>query len=136
MSDAQFIHLINQARRKFAVSLVLSAPEGYMVKISPATRSSDQNAMLWALLTDVSKQIPWEVNGKIEYLEPEDWKDIFTASLKTELRNAKGLNGQRVLIGLRSSKLNKQEFGDLINLILAFGDNRGVIWSDNNVETA
>ena len=49
-----------------------------IITIQEKTRSLSQNALLWALLTDISDQVNWY--GK--KLSPEDWKSVFTAGLK------------------------------------------------------
>ncbi len=97
-------------------------------------RNADQNAKLWAMLTDVSKQVQWPVNGKQGHLAKEDWKDIFSAELKKEQRIAQGLSGGFVLLGLRTSRLKKRDFADLIEIVYAFGAEHNVTWSDLNKE--
>nr|WP_299241432.1 recombination protein NinB [uncultured Halomonas sp.] len=88
-------------------------------------RSLDQNARLWAVLTDVSRQVEWY--GR--YLPKEAWKDIFSAALERQ-DVVPGLEGGFVMIGGRTSKMTKQRFADLLTLIDAFGAERGVRWSD------
>jgi hypothetical protein len=89
-------------------------------------RSLEQNAMLWALLSDVSRQVMWVVDGRETKLDPESWKDIFTASLTKEMRVAQGIDGGVVLLGRRTSKMTVAEMADLITLIQAFCAERGV----------
>lgn len=93
-------------------------------------RSIEQNKLLWALLTDISNQLQWPVNGAMTLLTPEDWKDIFTAALKKHHRIAQGIDGGFVFLGMRTSKMNKETMTELLELILAEGTQRGVIWSD------
>ena len=56
----------------------MNAPAGYMLTIAPKTRNSEQNAKMWAILGEISKQVNWHGN----YLTPENWKDVLTASLR------------------------------------------------------
>lgn len=95
-----------------------------------AQRSISQNAKLWPMLTDIAHQVQWPINGRMDYLPPEDWKDILTAGLDSEQRVAQGINGGFVLIGKRTSKMRKAEFAQLIELIYAFGAEHGVAWSE------
>lgn len=88
-------------------------------------RSLDQNAKLWAVLTDVSRQVEWY--GR--YLPKEAWKDIFSAALERQ-DVVPGLEGGFVMIGGRTSKMSKQRFADLLTLIDAFGVDHGVRWND------
>lgn len=95
-------------------------------------RTLDQNAKMWAMLTDISKQVAWPVNGKLSKLESDDWKDIFSAELRKEQRVAQGLSGGFVLLGAHTHKMKKRELSDLIEIIYAFGAERGVKWSEPN----
>ena len=88
-------------------------------------RSLDQNRKLWAILRDISQQVEWFG----ERLSPEDWKIIFTAALRQQ-RTVPGIDGGVVVLGLSTSHMNKQEFSELLELIHAFGAERGVEFSD------
>ena len=57
------------------------------------TRTLDQNAKLWAVLTDISRQVEWHVDGRMQKLEPEDWKDILSAGVTKSQRVAAGIEG-------------------------------------------
>ena len=110
--------------RQNAIRAVQEAPDGWMVQISEPTRSGEQNSRLWASLTEISKQVDWY--GK--KLTPEDWKHIFTSSLK-KLEVVPNLEGNGfVALGLSTSKMTKKELSDLLELIYAFGSERGVIF--------
>lgn len=93
-------------------------------------RSIEQNARLWAMLTDVSLQVQWPVDGKLQRLSPEEWKDIFTAGLTKSQRVAQGIDGGFVMLGTRTSRMTVAEMCDLQELMGAFGAERGVRWSD------
>lgn len=103
---------------------ILQAPEGHVVTIKPATRSLEQNALLWPLLQDVSKQVEWYG----QHLTDEEWKDVFSASLKKQ-KAVPGIDGGFVVCGQRTSTMNKADFSELIELIYAFGTQQGVKWS-------
>lgn len=114
------------ARRMAAAYVLREAAEGYAVTIAEPTRSLEQNARLWALLHDVSAQVDWY--GK--RLTPEDWKHVFTSSLR-KLEVVPNLEGNGfVALGLSTSRMSKRELGDLMTLIEAFGADRGVTWSE------
>lgn len=99
---------------------------GWVVRITPPTRSLEQNARLWAQLTDISQQVEWY--GK--RLTPEDWKHVFSASLR-KLAVVPNLDGTGfVALGLSTSRMTKRELGDLIDLMTAFGNERGVRWTE------
>jgi ABC-type Fe3+ transport system substrate-binding protein len=106
---------------------VSEAPAGYVVTIKEPTRNSEQNALLWVLLTAFSAQLVWPVNGQMVKLEPEEWKDILSAAYKREAqRVAMGIDGGVVMLGLRTSKMGKRQFAEFIEFILSVAVDRGV----------
>ena len=124
--------LSHQQARQNAIREVSEAPEGYEVRIGEKRRSLDQNAHLWAVLTDISQQVEW--HG--QYLSSEDWKHILSAGLKKEQRMAPGINGGWVVLGLSTSKMTKSEFSDLLELAYAFGAEKGVQFESRCLEEA
>jgi len=91
------------------------------------TRTDEQNRKLWPMLQDVATQVEWFG----QRLEKEDWKLIFLAALNRETRIVPNLeNNGFVNLSTSSSKLSKAQFRDLIELIYAFGAERGVVWTD------
>ncbi|EOU9561542.1 recombination protein NinB [Cronobacter dublinensis] len=100
-----------------------------IVTIQEKTRSVEQSKRLWATLRDVSEQVVWHGMK----LDSEDWKHIFTAALKGQ-RSAPGINGGFVVLGQSTSKMRVGEFSELLELIYAFGAERGVSWSEGAQE--
>ena len=100
------------------------------VSIGEPRRSLEQNDRMWAMLGEVADQVEWLVDGKLQKLAPEEWKDILSASLKREQRVAQGIDGGFVILGQRTSKMTKRELSDLMELISAFGAERGVKFSE------
>ena len=103
----------------------MAAPDGFAVTIGERTRTLDQNAKLWPMLHDVAQQVDWYGNR----LSEDEWKDVFSAALKKQ-KVVPGLDGGFVVCGQSTSKMGKREFADLIELIYAFGAERGVAWSE------
>lgn len=102
----------------------LIAGQRMVLEIKPSTRSLEQNARLWAMLTDISNQVDWYGRR----LTPDDWKHVFTASLKKQ-DVVPGLDGGFVVLGLSTSKMTKAEMCDLQTLMEAFGAEKGVRFS-------
>lgn len=121
----QFI-LVHAPARAGAILAVQNAPDGTVVELRERTRTLEQNAKLWAMLTDVSKQVNW--HG--QKLTQENWKDIFSAALKRQ-QVVPGLDGGFVVLGQKTSKMTKREFSELVELIYAFGAEHGVEWSEH-----
>jgi hypothetical protein len=114
-----------EARRR-AAQHCMEAQEGLMVTFAEPTRSVEQNARLWASLTDVSNQVDWY--GK--RLTPADWKNVFSASLR-KLQVVPNLDGTGfVALGMSTSRMTKGELSELLELIYAFGAERGVEFMD------
>lgn len=96
-----------------------------VLKLGRKKRNNGQNARLWATLTDVATQLEWHE----EKLSQEDWKHIFTAALKKQ-KAVPGIDGGFVVLATHTSRMSKTEFSELLELIYAFGSERGVRWSD------
>jgi hypothetical protein len=93
--------------------------------IKKQKRSLDQNAKLWACLTDISRQVDWYG----EKLTPDDWKTMLTASLRKQ-KAVPGIDGGFVVLGLSTSKMTKEEMSELLELAIAFGTDKGVTFHD------
>lgn len=122
---SQVVHLRGEYQRNLAKSLIDRAPDNAVVKISPERRSDDQNAKMWAMLSDVSRAKP---EGRRHI--PEIWKCIFMAACGHEVAFEQGLDGRPFPIGFHSSKLTKAQMSDLIEMIYSYGAQHGVQWSD------
>ncbi|ELQ6229681.1 recombination protein NinB [Cronobacter dublinensis] len=122
-------HLISESVRYNAIQFIRTCNLDLIVEVKQRTRSLDQNRRLWATLRDVSEQVVWHGMK----LDSEDWKHIFTAALKGQ-RSAPGINGGFVVLGQSTSKMRVSEFSELLELINAFGAERGVRWSEDAQE--
>jgi NinB protein len=103
------------------LAAVLQAEQRYTLTVKPQTRSSEQNRRLWAMLTEISRQVDWYGRK----LSPEDWKHVLSASLKKQ-DAVQGIDGGFVVLGLSTSKMTKAEMTDLQTLIEAFCVQQGV----------
>ena len=121
------ITLNSSADRARAVQYITAAPDGTRVELKAVKRTLPQNDRMWAMLTDISRQLPWHGLK----LVPEDWKLMFLDALKREVRVVPNLDGNGfVNLGRSSSKLSIAEMSDLIALMEAFGANHGVKFHD------
>lgn len=110
---------LNAAR--FIQGLPTDNERPLVVEIKPMTRSLEQNARLWAMLTDLSEQVTWHGLK----LSAEDWKHVMTAGLKSQ-RAVPGIDGGFVVLGQSTSKMSKADMIELQELIAAFGAEHGV----------
>lgn len=114
--------LVHAEARRRAAQACQEAPEGWIVTIKEPTRTLDQNAALWPLLDEISAQVDW--HG--QKLSSEDWKHIFTSTLR-KLRIMPNLDGTGfVALGQSSKTMTKSEFSDLLELATAFAEEKGV----------
>ena len=126
MSRAALI-LATPAVRERAIRWIANAPERTRVEFNGPQRTSDQNAKMWAMLTDVAQQ---KEHAGRKY-SANMWKVIFLHALGQEMQFVPALGGKTFLpIGISSSKLSKSEMSDLIELMMAWGAENSIVWSD------
>lgn len=124
----QTVILRTDTQRALAKSMIDRAPENGVVKISEPKRNLDQNARMWAMLSDVSRAKP---EGRM--WPPETWKCAFMHSLGHQVQFAEGLDGSGPFpLGFRTSRLTVRQMADLITVIQEYGDRHGVEWSEPN----
>lgn len=97
-------------------------------------RTGDQNRKMWPMLGDISKQCKLRIDGQMVSATPDDWKVVFLAALQGETRVARGINGGLVYLSMRSSKLSKKMFSELIELMYVYGSENDVVWSDPSLQ--
>jgi hypothetical protein len=100
---------------------IVNAGKAVCLTLSHPKRTSAQNARMWAMLTDVSKQVDWYG----ERLTKEEWKTVMTAALRKQ-RAVPGIDGGFVVLGDKTSEMDKTELSELMELIEAFGAQKGV----------
>lgn len=118
--NAQQGHTAMQSAWAQAKALLM-AGHRLRLTVKPETRSTAQNARMWAMLEDVSRQVEWYGRK----LSKEDWKHVFSASLKKQ-DAVPGIDGGFVVLGQSTSKMTIPEMSDLMALMEAFGAEHGV----------
>lgn len=122
---AQTVILSGSTQRSFAKQLIDRAPMDAVLSIREATRSLDQNALLWSVLSEISRAKP---EGRCH--TPEVWKCLFMSACGHAVQFEMGLDGKPFPVGFRSSRLTKAQFSDLIEFIYSWCAEKGV-----NIET-
>lgn len=104
-------------------NLPVDADHPIQVVISEQTskRTLPQNNIMWGMLGDISAQVRWYEMK----LTPDEWKDMFTASLKKQ-KTVPGIDGGFVVIGAHTSKMTVADMADLITLMTSFGVDKNV----------
>lgn len=127
MAEKKTFVLVHDEARRRAVEFVKAAPSGMAVTIGETNRTLDQNAAQWPILAAFSRQLEWPVNGRMTKMTDEEWKDVLTAAFKQEkARLAMGLDGGVVMLGQRTSRFGKKEFGEWLEFLHAVAAERGV----------
>lgn len=122
MSNREIVQIKGTDDRQRIARWAQGVPVGTTVEFRAPRRSNDQNALMWSLLTQISKQVEWF--GKKR--SPEDWKDLTTAALRGA-EFVPGLTpGTVVPLGMRTSQMTSAEINELIESLFAFGAERGV----------
>lgn len=124
----QHVIIRGQSQRDLAKRLIDAAPIDAHVEIKEATRNLDQNALMWALLSDISRAKPDGLRHT-----PENWKCLFMHACGYHVQFLEGLDGQPFPAGFRTSRLTVRQMADLITFIMAWGDEKGVKWSAQKV---
>lgn len=126
MSRAQLVLNTRQARET-ASAWIGKAPAGTRVEFKGPQRSIEQNDRMWAMLTDIARQV--DHNGR-KYTT-DQWKVLLMHACGREVQFLPALNGGGfVPYGQSSSDLSVAEMADLITFIMQWGDENGVVWSD------
>lgn len=125
----QTVILGGAASRAAAKKIIDAAPMGAVCTVRPAKRTADQNAALWAKLSDISRAKP---EGRMH--TPEVWKCLFMSACGHAVQFESGLDGKPFPVGFRSSRLSKQEMSDLLEFVTEYGARHGVQWTNEHAE--
>lgn len=132
MSRATLV-LAGDAEKARAHAWIKAAPTNTRVEFKAPRRSLPQNDRMWAMLTEIARQVDWHGIR----LSADDWKIVFLDALKREVRMVPNIDGNGfVSLGRSSSDLSKAEMGDLMELIAAFGASHGVVFNEPASEAA
>ena len=123
------ITIRSSADRQRAALWATKAPAGTRIEFKSSRRSLPQNDRMWAMLTDIARQLPWHGVK----LTPDDWKLVFLDALKREVRMVPNIDGNGfVVLGKSTSKMTVREMRDLIELAQSFGAQQGVKFGDES----
>lgn len=139
MNKKTFI-LSHDVARNGACEAIKEAPEGHMVIISEPSRNLEQNALIHALIADISRQLKFN-NSRLSLT---DWKRLLLDGY-ARIKQSEGepLQGWgRVLpnldysgvvqLGVQSRNLTKRQASEFCEYLYAWGADNDVIWSDKN----
>ena len=121
MDDKKTFVLISDRVRHNAMAALMSAPEGYTVRVAPPTRSLDQNSMFHAICSDIAKsKMPWA--GKPR--DAAQWKVLLvsghTKATAGEVEIVPGIENEFVNIRESTARMSVGRTASLIEYALAF----------------
>ncbi len=130
MTKQLFVLSHTEARRR-AVAAIQSAPDGYVVKVQPATRSLEQNAKFHALCSDIARAgLEWAGKRRTA----DEWKVLLVSGHAVATKHGAeivpGLEGEFVNIRESTASMSKTRGASLIEYTLAFGAEHGVEFAD------
>lgn len=127
----QTVILHSPKNKEQAKQVIEAAPADAVMTVRPASRTNDQNALLWSILSEISRAKP---QGRTH--TSEVWKCLFMHACGHAVQFETGLNGQPFPTGFRSSRLSKEQFSELIEFIYSWCAEQGVILTDPEARRA
>lgn len=143
MSRRVFMLVHAEARRR-AAACCMDSPDGYMVTVSEPAKKRIQEEKYHAMFGDIARQC--EFIGK--KWDAEDWKRLLVDAFALAMREAgtplhhdgrvvPSLDGQRVVqLGIQTRDFYVREAAEFISFLYAWGDERGVEWTEPAMEAA
>jgi NinB protein len=126
LSTREAVVLNSPEDREKVVRWARGVSDGTIVEFRKSTRSHEQNAKMHAMLGEVSAQVVWYG----QKLKVEDWKNMFTASLR-KASVVPGIDpGTVVPLGIHTSTMTIDEVSNMIELIYAFGAENNVTFKE------
>lgn len=124
MTAGHTFHL--RRNRETAHRTIDCAPDGSVMTVKPPRRTLSQNDKMWVMLTDISIAKP---EGR--ELTPDVWKVLFMHGLDHAQRFEMALDGRGMVpVGFRSSRLSKEQMGELLEFIAEYAARHGVNLGD------
>lgn len=132
MSRATVV-ITGPASRQKVIQWASTVPVGTRIDFKEAKRTLAQNDRLWAMLTDVASQ---KEHASRKYTT-DQWKVLFMHACGREVQFIPALdNSTFIPWGQSSSDLSVGEMTELIEFMLSWGAENGVVFHDQHEEAA
>jgi len=99
---------------------------GLWVTLGHPTRTLAQNAAQWPILEAFARQVQVDTGNGKEFVDPEDWKNILTATFRGEAGRVARWQGRLILLGARTAKMNTKEVSEGLEFLNAAAAEQGV----------
>jgi len=101
-----------------AIKAINDYTKPQQITIETETRKLSQNASQWPILNAIADQLQWPINGMLQTITGEDFKQILTAAWRKEqVRVAQGVDGSVVLLGHRTREFKSAEWGEWMDYL-------------------
>jgi hypothetical protein len=137
-------YLVHQEARSRAARFCIEAPDGWRVVFAEPKRKEVQSDKFHAMIGDIARQTTYAG----QRWDAEDMKRILVDEFAEEMRSQgrplhhdgrliPSENGRRVIqLGIQSRELWVREASDFIEFLYAWGNDRGVQWSESAASSA
>lgn len=115
-----------------AMRWIAQAPPGTRLEFKKPVRTIPQNDLMWARLTVIATAVKW--HG--QKLSTDDWKDLFTGSIRKARMVPNIEDNGFVMLGLHTSDMSVEEMTELLDFIDVFAAQRGITWPWDTKEIA
>lgn len=122
----RILKLTGEVARVAACNAVMVAPDGWVVSIAEPNRTLDQNAAQWPYLEAFAKQKQLCINGQMQWVTADDWKDVLTGCWNGEMRMA-AFDGKVIMLPQRTSKMSKKVFSTWMEFLVAMSVTSGIV---------
>lgn len=137
MSDKQLFRLINIEVRRRAANAVMSAPDGYEVRVTEPKKKREQEEKYHAMIGDIARQVEhigrkWHADDMKRILVDEFAEEMRLAGtpLHHDGRVIPSFDGRRIVqLGIQTSNFYVKEAAQFIEYLFAFGAMHNVKWS-------
>lgn len=125
------LQISDKKQRQLAHKWVDHAPDGWLLRLEPATSSKLQKAKMWATLGDIAKQARHEGRS----FSADDWKILFMHALEHEVRFMTGLSGEPFPVGFRSKHMSSRQMSELIDFIQCWAAQNNITLHDRGFKS-
>lgn len=115
-----------EASKKAICRAVLAAADGQAATLGDPSRTLEQNAAQWPWLEGFAQQVEIPINGEKMKVDNDTWKEILTASFRSEQMKFAVWQGKTILLPQRTSKMGKRLFSDWLEWLIAEATTNGV----------
>lgn len=126
----QFFVLAHAEARRRAVMAIQNAPDGYVVKVQPPTRTLDQNDLIHPVVRAIKKHM--EAHGAKK--RTEDWWRYYLLGKFAGSEVCEDPDGSGGIVVMNretgTSRMDKDRASEFIEWMYAWGTGIGVEWAD------